>query len=414
MKLGLLVLLVLAIGSIATHFLLQDNGYVLINFHGYSVEMSLPILLFLLVLLYMVVRVLIRIWTAPRELGAAAGRASARRAGQQATKGLIALSEGKLARSERLLTKAADNSPAPLLHYLTAARAAQMQGDHERRDDWLRIAYEQDPDAANAVLLTQAELQMYHGESEQALASLNRILEKHPRHPEALRLLATLKAREQDWKGLSELLPALRKNKNIPVEQLDRWTLDAWTGLLSAPDLDRAGIETTWQALPRALRKHPGLVRARLQALVRIHALTEAEAEISKALKRNWDDSLVRLYGEIEPRDPAQQLTKLERWLRDRPEDPVLLLAAGRACMRNQLWGKARSYFESSLAVRPSAEAYGALGQLLLRIGEDAAATDAFCRGLAIGQGTEGSLPRLQADPASTPADEPAADDSKP
>ncbi|HHQ14386.1 MAG TPA: tetratricopeptide repeat protein [Chromatiales bacterium] len=401
MRLGLLVLLVLAMGSVAAHFLLQDNGYVLINFRGYSVEMSLPILLFLLVVAYLLVRLIIRIWRAPRELGAAAGRASARRAGQQTTKGLIALSEGKLSRGERLLTKAASNSPAPLLHYLTAARAAQMQGDHERRDDWLRIAYEQDPGAVNAVLLTQAELQMYHGEPEQALASLNRILEKHPQHPEALRLLATLRDHEQDWKALAELLPALRKQKNIPPEQLEKWTLDAWRGLLSEPDLDRAGIEQLWKALPRAMRKHPELIRARLQALVRCHALTEAAAEISKALKKNWDESLVRLYGEIEPRNPAEQLAKLESWLRERPEDPELLLAAGRACVRNQLWGKARSYFESSLAVRPSAEAYGALGQLMLRIGEDAAATDAFCRGLALGQGVEGSVPRLQADPVS-------------
>ena len=401
MRLGLLVLLVLAIGSIATHFLLQDNGYVLINFRGYSVEMSLPVLVFLLAVAYLLVRVLVRIWRAPRELGAAAGRASARRAGQQTARGLAALSEGKLSKGERLLTRAASSSPAPLLHYLTAARTAQMQGDTERRDDWLRIAYEHDPDAVNAVLLTQAELQMYHGEPEQALASLNRILEKHPQHPEALRLLATLRDREQDWKALAELLPALRKQKNIPQDQLQRWTLDAWTGLLSAADLDRASIEKLWQALPRAARKHPDLVRARLQALVRCHALTEAEAEISKALKKNWDESLVHLYGEIEPRNPAEQLARLEGWLRDRPEDPELLLAAGRASMRNQLWGKARSYFESSLAVRPSPEAYGALGQLMLRIGEDAAATDAFCRGLALGQGIEDPVPRLQADPVS-------------
>ena len=45
------VILTLAAGSIAAHFLLQDNGYVLINFRGYAVEMSVPVLLFLLIYL---------------------------------------------------------------------------------------------------------------------------------------------------------------------------------------------------------------------------------------------------------------------------------------------------------------------------------------------------------------------------
>ena len=399
MKLGLLVLLTLALGSIATHFLLEDNGYVLINFRGYSVEMSVPVLAFLLILLYLAARFLVRIWQAPRQLGEVASRASARRAGRRATEGLVALSDGKLARGERLLTKAAGNSPSPVLNYLAAARAAQMQDDPERRDNWLRMAYEQDESAANAVLLTQAELQLGNGEREQALASLNRILEKQARHPEALRLLAKLRHDEHDWKALAELLPTLRKLKNINREQLDNWTLDAAVGQLGSADIDQLRVEALWQDLPRPMRKRQELVRARMHALVRTGALTEASTEIQRALKARWDDSLVELYGSIEPRDPGRQLTQIERWLKDRPEDPVLLLAAGRSCVRNELWGKARSYLESSLAVRPSPAAYGELGNLMLKLGENAAATAAFRRGLNLEQGAPSDLPRLEADP---------------
>ncbi|MDJ0927234.1 MAG: heme biosynthesis HemY N-terminal domain-containing protein [Gammaproteobacteria bacterium] len=399
MKLGLLVLLTLALGSVATHFLLEDNGYVLINFRGYSVEMSVPVMAFLLILLYLAARLLVRVWQAPRQLGEAASRATVRRAGRRATEGLVALSDGKLARGERLLTKAAGNSPSPVLNYLAAARAAQMQDDPERRDNWLRMAYEQDESAANAVLLTQAELQLGNGEREQALASLSRILEKQARHPEALRLLAKLHHDEQDWKALAELLPTLRKLKNINRDQLDKWTLDAAVGQLGSADIDQLRVEALWQDLPRAMRKRQELIRARMHALVRTGALTEASTEIQRTLKAHWDDSLVELYGNIEPRDPGKQLTQIERWLRDRPEDPVLLLAAGRSCVRNELWGKARSYLESSLAVRPSAAAYGELGNLMLKLGENAAATAAFRRGLNLDQGAPSDLPRLEADP---------------
>ncbi len=399
MRFGLLVLLTLAAGSVLTHFLLEDNGYVLLNFRGYSVEMSIPILAFLLIVFYLLVRLLVRVWQAPRALGEAAARASARRTSKRTAAGLTALADGRLARGERLLTKAAASSTSPVLHYLEAARAAQMQGDHERRDTWLRMAYEQDTQGANAVLLTQAELQLAAGEREKALASLNRILEKQPRHPEALRSLAALRHEDQDWPALADLLPALRKLPSLPKSQLETWTIASGVGLLSEAEIDRSGIERCWQTLPRSLRKDPGLLGARLDALARVGASKEAEAEIRKALRATWDQRLVQLYGELELPDASKQLGRLEGWLKTHPDDAVLLLAAGKACVRNKLWGKARSYFESSLAARPTPEGYGELGQLMLKLGEDAAATEAFRQGLNLGEGRDTGLPRLQADP---------------
>ena len=312
MKFGLFVILTLAAGSIAAHFLLQDNGYVLINFRGYAIEMSVPVLVFVLTVLYLLARMLVRIWKAPRALGEAAGRQRAKRSGKKATAGMIALSQGQLAKGERLLTRAAAESPTPLLNYLAAARAAQMQGDRERRDSWLRMAYEVDEDAVNAVLLTQAELQLADGEREQALASLTRLLESQPKHPQALRLLAELRHEEQNWTALSELLPSLRKLPNLSREQLESWTIDTGVGLLGQPDLDRAAIDSHWQSLPRTLRKARPLQRARIRSLVRVNAIAEADKEIRQALRKEWDEELVTQYGEIELPDAAKQLSTLE------------------------------------------------------------------------------------------------------
>ena len=87
MKFGLVVVLTLALGAVAASFLLQDNGYVLINFHGYALETSVPILVFLMLLLYLAVRLLTRIWQAPRQIGEVAARARGRRAARQITRG---------------------------------------------------------------------------------------------------------------------------------------------------------------------------------------------------------------------------------------------------------------------------------------------------------------------------------------
>ena len=73
-----------------------------------------------------------------------------------------------------------------------------------------------------------------------------------------------------------------------------------------------------------------------------------------------------------------------------------MLLAAGRACIRNELWGKARSYLESSLAIRPTPVAYHDLGQLMLQLDEKDAATLAFSRGLTLSNKGVPDVPRLE------------------
>jgi len=89
MKFGLLLVLTLLIGSVAAHFLLENNGYVLIHFRGYTVEMSVPVLIFVTFLAYLAVRALVRLWQTPRELGAMTARARSRRANQRITKGFV-------------------------------------------------------------------------------------------------------------------------------------------------------------------------------------------------------------------------------------------------------------------------------------------------------------------------------------
>jgi len=395
MKFGLLVVLTLMVGAIATHFLLENNGYVLINFRGYTVEMSVPILLLLFVTGYLAVRALARIWNAPRELGELAARARSQRSGRQIRHGFIALSEGKLARGERLLTKGAAKSEAPILNYLAAARTAQMQGDAERRDGWLKMAYAQESGADNAVLLTQAELQLSSGEYEQARASLNRITDSQPQHPQALKLLAELYYQKRDWPALMELLPALRRAKNVPGDQLNDWTQRVYQKQYSADNLDREQIDKLWQNLPRPLRKTPALIAARARALSACGEQEQAQIEIRKALKASWDDELVKIYGELDLADRSAQLRQTESWLLARPEDSTLLLAAGRACIRNQLWGKARSYLESSIAIRQTPAAYHQLGLLMQKLDEKDAATDAFAKGLTLSNSGALDVPQI-------------------
>lgn len=403
MRLGLGMVIALALGALAGHFLLRENGYVLISFQGYVIEMSVPVAVFLLAAAYLAVRLLVWIWGAPRRLGEATARARVRWAGRQATRGFIAIAEGRLTRGERLLTKGARRSGAPLMNYLAAARLAHMQNDPARRDGWLTLAFEQEPAAADAVLLTQAEMQMDDQAFEQALAALTRVREHNPRHGQALKLLGALHWRRQDWRALLELLPELRAAPLLPVEKLNRWTTDAFSALLAPGDLDETAIGQLWEQVPKALRREPELVRARVRALMRCGAAAVAETEIRRALRDEWDPELITLYGDLQLADRSQQLKSAEAFLRERPEDPDLLLTVGRLSFHNQLWGKARSYLETSLAVRPAAETYQALGRLMERVGDKDAATRAYQKGLELSTSQSTPARQIESKPAPAP-----------
>jgi len=392
-----LIPLVLVLGILAASFLLPDNGYVLINFHGYAIEMSVYVLPLLLLVMYLAVRLLVRLWGTPRELGAMAARRRSRKASERMVRGYIELAEGNFARGERLLTQGVSNSDTPLLNYLAAARAAQSQGDSTRRDKWLQLAHEQEPRASAAVLLTQAELQLASNEIDAARATLAQLLEQAPRNSEALRLMAELDLASGNWTELQTLLPQLAKSGQVPKEKLDNWYERTWCALLADSSVVGDRIQLLWKSLPKHLRSNPRLLSAHANALIRAGQPAEAESLVRKELDRQWNEELVLLYGEIRTDDRSAMLRHVERWLRDRPNDPALLLTAGRLCVSNQLWGKARSYFESSIAVRPSPGSWNELGHLLMQLGEAPAASDAFQKGLKLISAGNNDVPRIAA-----------------
>lgn len=399
MKFGLLVVVALVVSALAAHFLLQDPGYVVINFQNYLIEMSVPILLAFIFLVVIGAWLLVKLFRAPKKIGEAAGRYRMGRAGQRLTRGVIEVAEGNFAKGEKLLARAAHVSDAPLLNYLQAARAAHLLGNDERRDDWLKQAFEQAPEAANAVLLTQAELQLDREQYEQALATLRRLEESSPNHSHALDLLGRLYFRLEDWSHLSDLLPKLRKRG-----RLDESTLDKWSERVYIEKLDQAvdgdAILAAWKEIPKGLKSHLPLLEAYYSSLMRTGMHEKAEKDLIADIKREWRGPLVRLFGMVEGTNATKQLKNAENWLKNHGEDADLLLTSARLCLRNELWGKARSYLETVISIRPSPEAYQEYGRLLNRLGEGDAAADAYRTGLGmVARSPLPAIPHLTPDP---------------
>jgi HemY protein len=393
MKYAFFLLLALLTAVIVAGALNVDNGYVLLSWHHTSVEMSLGTLMVLILFtffsLYLLTTLVVKLWTFPRRLREAVERRRELRARRSSIRGLIDLAEGRWSDSERHLMRHAADSKVPLITYIAAARAAQMQGAHDRRDDYLRRAYEQVPAAHLAVLLTQAELQIAHRQYEQALATLRHLQELDPKHAYGLKLLARLYRRLGDWMPLRALIPKLRELHVMPRAQIDRLEVRAVCALLERMDAKSGSAQATvlWSDMPRRLRSEIEVVRAYVQALIKFGEYKTAESIARDALKSDWDEELVALYGKTRADDPVRQLARVEDWLTQKGESAALLLTAGRLCVVAKLWGKARSYLESSIVLGGRPEAYEELGMLLKSLGEPEHAMQAFSDGLALSLG---------------------------
>lgn len=277
------------------------------------------------------------------------------------------MSEGQWLEARKALVAAAREVGTPLINFLNAARAAHELGDFEGRDDLLRSAHESTPGSRFAVGLTQAELQKNGAQWEQCLATLLQLKSSSPRHPQVLEMLCAVYQQLEDWQALIELLPEVKKRKIIPEEQFKTLQRKAWKKRFSQTS---GNLQDVWRALPKDLKRVPEIVLAYASALQAEGATAEAESVLRTALQQTWNEDLVALFGRITGDEPAQQLIAAESWLKERPNDPTLLLTLGRISLMNGEWAKAREYLEASLRMQRSPEIYGELGRLCVALGD--------------------------------------------
>ncbi len=404
MRILLSSLLVLALSVGLALVVKDDNGYVLLGYGQWTVEGSLAFFvllnLALFVALYLSIRLGSRFLAMPQRLKAWRNRRSTRKSQRSLTQGLVELSEGDWQRAERDLTRFAANSETPLLNYLAAARSAQKQGAHERRDHYLQLAHESMPSAEMAVGLTQAELQLAHDQFEQALATLKHLRQIAPRHTYVLKLLKDLYQQLEDWQALQELLPELKKRKVVTQDEMADLEFTIYNHLLKqgAERGDALQLAAIWKQIPLSARADETLTVRYADVLLSWEENEAAERLIREAIDRQWSDALVSRYGALAAADNGRQLSTAEGWLEAHTKDSVLLLALGRISLRNKLWGKARSYLEASIGVAPSVAAYHELGSLLEQMDEPEQAANCYKAGLGLAsrQGEGGDAPQLR------------------
>ena len=363
----LLLLIIVVLGAVL--LVRDDPGVVMLRYRGWTIDTSLAVALAAVVIVAVAIYYLFRFLRGILRMPTAMHRQSQNRrharARRQLNQGLIDLAEGRFAQAENHLMRLVHFSDSPLVHYLAAARAAQLQGKHDARDSYLKAAHEANPDAELAIGVTQAELQLAHQQTEQALATLSHLHSIAPRHDYVTMLLARAYFELEDWNALVEILPDVRRKKLVNEKRLKKMELAGYRGVLEHATGSQESFEKAWSKIPKALQSDPAMMYFYLDTLARQHWYnSSAEQMLLKALDNQWDDSLIEVYGRFETRDANTQLSRAEKWIDDYGHNENLLLALGRISMRARLWGKAQGYFEASIGARPTPAACLVLAEL--------------------------------------------------
>jgi len=398
MRRALYLLAALLAGAVLATGLRVDAGYVAISFLGVLIETSVITLVLLMLAAYVLMWLALRLIRLRRLRRQAEAARREQRARADLARGVLELAEGKWAAAELTVTRSARSMPHPEVNYLIAARAADLQGAHERRAGWLRMAREAKPDEVAPVLVTQAEMQLKQKQFDDARTTLQELDASGHQNPRGLLLLARLYRQLGDFARLRALEPKLRDARGIRGAAVDELMDQAYLEMLrvAAESGDPEQLERVWNDASKPATRRPEIVVAYARGAMRNGNHAAAEKVLRDFLEHEWNDSVAAAYGEIELPDPLEPLAVAERWLRSRREDPVLLVACARLCLRTELYGKARSYLEASLGIRRDAVTCQLLGNLLDQMGEKEKAAQVLQQGLALAIGRRANLPKLK------------------
>ena len=386
MRFLVLLIVGLAAGAVLAFLIVRDPGYVLVSYDGSTIETSLWFALACLVVVAATVYLLgFLIRRLARSGFAVSGWFRWRRvakARNRSLTGIMMFAEGRWNDAKRALLESADRVDTPLANLLAAARAANELGDYGERDDILARARESTPQADFVVELTRAELQQVAGQWARSIATLNALRKKAPQHPMVLKRLFDAHEKLDEFEAVAELAPSLPKDTapDMATVQAAIWRARFRKCKTSADAGEHA--RKAWKAMPKKLRADEGIVIDYVDALAP-SAPIEAEGVLRRALKKDWRETWIRRYGRVDS-DPVKQLTVAKQWLKNRPDDPALLLTLGRLAASTGDNEAARSFLEASLERREDTETLAELGRLCTSIGETSAANDYLTRALVL------------------------------
>lgn len=367
-----------------------DSGYVLMGIGNLSLTTSMAffvlVMVGLFIPLYVFFRLLGWIYRFPRKVKSKSKGIKLNRSQDALVSGLIDVAEGNWERAEKTLIKHAATSSAPLLHYLTAARAAQARGVVKNRDEYLALATKKSPGSKLAINLTAAELNLAQKQFEPALEILKSLYAHNPDAPSVLKLMQQVYIQLGDWVAIKQIIPALQKNKVLNKAELEVLEINACEKLLAsiADKNNTEAVLNLWESIPENIQQLHEIKTKFYAVMIQIGAGNQIEQDIISSLAKTWNLSMLALFADVQSDDAKRQLEVAEQWAQLHPKDAVLMRVIGKLHSKADNFEHAYAYLSKSIALEPTTETYQLLGAIMLTQSQHDQAETIFEDGLKL------------------------------
>ncbi len=349
-----------------------DPGYVVLVYPPWRAELSFVSFILLLALLmggaYMLTRLAIATLNLPRTVRERKARREAERQNANFLEALNAYLEGRFQETEKIAGKFSADPRREMLARVLAARAAHESRAWARRDAYLTEA--RNNERPLAALYAEAEAKLENRDFPGALAAIDAGKQLAPAHTALARL--ELKARQQlgQWDEALKLADQLGKANALDATALLLTRRAAHLGNIKRRAHDRNGLAECWKKVPDSEKTHPAVALEAAHAFAASGDADTAVSILEDALDKSWDETLAAHYGRFVGKNPLGQIQQAEKWLLAHPRDGALLMSLADLCAHEQLWGKAQSYAEASIAVAPNIDGHLALAAFKEQAGQ--------------------------------------------
>ena len=366
----------------------HNPAYVLLVYPPYRIELSLTLFIVLLLLTFMFGYGLVRLITGVLQLPAYVRKFRLERAQAKARElldeELGAFFEGRYAASEKAAAHAMELGDTSALHPIIAARSAHELREYKKRDAYLSAAEGKTIGDSTMRLMATSKFLLDQRDPRGALDALQELRDSGVKgHLGAMSL--ELKAHQQagNWDEVLNVLDKLEKRASIDATLAAQLRQRAWLEKIRQQQ-DLAGLTACLKNIPADFKRRSKIAAAAARALIQLGGGSLAQQLLTDSLNAQWDSELVALYGDCQSINVVAQIEQAEKWLIQNKQDAALLLALGKLCLHQKLWGKAQSYLDASNSISPSHAAYTALGQLAERLGKSDEAFKYYQQAMAL------------------------------
>ena len=392
------VLLLVVLAAVAAIFLKESIGEVLIRVPPWQLHISFSLALVITGLSFFFFYVLLRGLALFAGMPSAAAEYKQERERErnyrklnEATRLLFEGRFGQAQKKAAAVYEVGQASDIAGMAALVAARAARGLRERELQQAWIdraRNVYgHKTTEAASLVL--QAEMEIEEQDYRAAVRTLDAMQKKHGRHIATLKLEMRARRGIRDWEAMLRAVRQLQKRGGMPAHGALELKLIAHRGRLESIQTDPRAIVSYLAKLPTDERD-PRLILSGVRYLLQRSATRESTQLLEEQIEqfthpkgfkaapfdshKDWLSQLFRLYGEIKDGHPAQRLAHAENWLERYPNNPALLLTAGKLCCLQQQWAKAQQHLtaalEQSSSPRETASIHNELAELFEAAGQ--------------------------------------------